>query len=100
MTGDAIQPGSMAEMDPSAMELVIRIIQANAESASHIGNQLVEAYKEQAERAEATIALIRSGIADLYDALWAPSQQAVFAALWPSSTAIDDQVKYKGMGSF
>lgn len=97
---EAIKPGDMAEVDPAAMELIVRIMQQSAKDAAWTSNQLIDAYKEQAERAEATIALIRDSIQALYDAPWTPSQQSVLAALWPSRHAVDEQIKFQGKGAF
>ena len=87
---DTIQPGEMAEVDPAAMELVVRIMQQNAKDAAWTTEQLLHAYKDRAERAEATLALIRHGVGGLLNGPYMPTSHAIEAALWPASDQVQN----------
>jgi hypothetical protein len=76
-------------MEPAAAELIVRIMHANAENAAHLGNQLTEAYKAQAEKAEATLGLIRVTITDLLDGRYTPNPNWIRNALFPSAEAVE-----------
>ena len=90
MTADTIQPGDMAEVDSAAMELVVRIMQQNAKDAAWTTEQLLHAYKDRAEKAEATLALIRRGVGALLNGPYMPTSHAIEAALWPASDQAQD----------
>lgn len=91
---DTIQSGDMADMDPASMELVVRIMQQNAKDAAWTTNELLDAYKSRAEKAETTIALIRARIGALLDGPYMPTSHAIEAALWPSDKQVQD---WRGM---
>lgn len=87
---DTIQPGDMADVDPAAAELVVRIMQKNAADAAWTTNQLLDAYKDRAERAEATLGLIRANIQALLAGPYMPTSHAIEAALWPDNEQVQD----------
>lgn len=85
-----IQPGDMADVDPAAMELIVRIVQQNAADAAWTGNQLLEFYRNRTKEVEATLELIRARIGALLDGPYMPTPRAIEAALWPSSDHVHD----------
>jgi ABC-type phosphate/phosphonate transport system ATPase subunit len=95
-TTDMVQPGDMAGMDPAASELVVRIMQQNAKDAAWTTNELLHAYKSQAEHAEAALALIRDRIGALLDGPWMPTSHAIDAALYPSREQVEEYMKLTG----
>jgi hypothetical protein len=88
-TTDAVQPGDMAGVDPAAMELIVRVMQQNAKDAAWTANELLHAYKSQAEQAEATLELIRDRIYALLSGPYMPTSHAIEAALWPSREQVE-----------
>lgn len=87
---DAIQPGDMADVDPAAMELVVRIMQQNAADAAWTTNQLLEFHQNRTAELEATLNLIRTRITALLGGPYMPTSHAIEAALWPSSEQVQD----------
>lgn len=87
---DTIQPGDMADVDPAAMELVVRIMQQSAKDAAWTTNQLLESYQSRTAELEATLNLIRTRISALLDGPYMPTSRAIEAALWPSSEQVQD----------
>ena len=96
MTTDTVQPGDMAAVDPAAAEFIVRVMQQNAKDAAWTTNQLLDSYENRAKQAEATLALIRSGIGQLLDGPYMPTSHAIEAALWPSSELVQERMKLTG----
>ncbi len=80
---EKIEPVDLTEVDNDATALIINIMQQNAKDAAYTTNALLEGYKRDYERAEATVQAIRRAILNLFDGPYAPSQNSIIAALYP-----------------
>lgn len=69
--------------------LVAQVLEANSKGLAWTTNTLIDNLTHQAETAEATLKAIREQIELLFSGPYAPSQNAVLRALWPSEEYID-----------
>lgn len=82
-------------MPPEASDLVIRIMEANANQAASLTNSLVDSLTEQLADSQAEVDAIRARIRHLLDGPYMPTPDAIDRALCPSA---DDRAFYRRDG--
>lgn len=70
---------------PEANDLIIRIMQANAEQSASVTNRLVDSLTEQVADSRAEVDAIRAHILGLLSGPYMPTPEAIERALYPSS---------------
>lgn len=79
--------------DTTVPTIALLIMRQMNIDASFTLNALVEGYKRDAERLQATVDLIRQGINNAYCKPYAPSQNTILNCLWPYEDDIDNYIK-------
>ena len=81
---------------PPYTPLVAAVLTQMANDTAFTTNALLDSYKHRADKAEATLNLIREHIGDLLAGPYMPTSLALAAALWPSDAAVEAEMKAGG----
>lgn len=79
--------------DLKSFEFLMAVMAASHNETMTVTNWVVDAEKQRADRAEATLDLIRNRIIELLDGPYMPNPYLLEKALWPSDQAIEQQMK-------
>jgi exonuclease VII large subunit len=77
-----------APIPADAADLIARLAQASLTETFATSNRLVEHLTSQLDEAQAMIAAIRTGVADLLEGDYMPTPAAIERALWPSDWVV------------
>lgn len=72
----------------NAANLIAALVEQNAKDAAWTANTLIESYRQQAIRAESTLAAIRDRVGHLLSGDYMPTSTALIRALYPSEELI------------
>jgi hypothetical protein len=75
--------------EKAGRDLVLQLVQANADALNATNARLIENYKEQAELAQAELKAIREQIYMLLDGPYMPSAHMIERALMPSEEHVN-----------
>jgi hypothetical protein len=73
----------------AGLELALMLMGKMSTDASFTTNALLDGYKTDYEKAQATIRAIRAQVEGLCSGPWMPSTAALMDALWPNAEAIE-----------
>lgn len=78
-----------------ALDLMVTLMDQNAQQANYLTNSLMEGYQRDYRLARAEIALIRDQVKALFLSGYMPTESAIIRALYPDSAEIEYYAKLK-----